>query len=157
MGNSVRFSVFTSLLAASAFALPAMAQGEAVTVDPLEIDAPTLSETDAAVPDWYRQFTIAAPPETLESNPALQSGLTEEFSFNFSEGTRWRFSIDLTTRPDDSVLPREEMSAGATFQITPRFSVGGDVSVGADELEDRSDWTGEDVETGVRLRSAFRF
>ncbi|MEO0818596.1 MAG: NtrZ family periplasmic regulatory protein [Pseudomonadota bacterium] len=153
----MRFSVFTSLLASTAFALPAMAQIEAVDRDPMSIEAPTPSETAAAEPDWYRQFTIAAPPAGLETNPAIQAGPSEEFSFNFNEGNRWRFSIDLTTRPDDSVLPREEMSAGATFQITPRFSVGGDVSVGADELEDRTDWTGQDVETGVRLRSAFKF
>lgn len=153
----MRYSVFTASLASIAFALPAIGQEGAMVPDPMVIEAPTLSETEVAAPDWYRQFTIAVPPSTIENNPAIQSGLTEEFSFNFNEGRRWRFSIDLTTRPDDSVLPREEMSAGATFQITPRFSVGGDVSVGADELEDRRDWTGEDVETGVRLRSAFKF
>lgn len=153
----MRFSVFTCLIASTAFALPAMAQSDPVNIDPMVVEAPTLSETEVAAPDWYRQFTISVPPSALENNPAIQSGLTEEFSFNFNEGRRWRFSIDLTTRPEDSVLPREEMSAGATFQITPRFSVGGDVSVGADELEDRTDWTGQDVETGVRLRSAFRF
>ncbi|MEM9739595.1 MAG: NtrZ family periplasmic regulatory protein [Pseudomonadota bacterium] len=153
----MRFSVFTLMIASTAFALPAMAQGNGVDADPLAIDPPMPSETSAAVPDWYRQFTIAAPPVGFENNPALQGGITEEFSFNFNEGNRWRFSIDLTSRPDASVLPREEMSAGATFQITPRFSVGGDVSVGADELEDRTDWTGQDIETGVRLRSAFKF
>jgi hypothetical protein len=49
------------------------------------------------------------------------------------------------------------MSAGATFQITPRFSVGGEVNLGGQELEDSSLWNKEDVETGVRFRSAFRF
>ncbi len=153
----MRFSVFSCLLASAAFALPAMAQGESVEIDPLDIDAPSISETESAEPEWYRQFTIAAPPASPEESPAYAGVPSEEFSFNFSEGNRWRFSIDLTSRPEESVLPREQMSAGATFQITPRFSVGGDVSVGADELEDRADWNGDDVETGVRLRSAFRF
>lgn len=153
----MRFSVFTMLFASAAFAVPAMAQGDAVGADPISLDMPMVSETEAATPEWYRQFTIVAPPTVADTSPTFQGGFTEEFSLNFSEGDRWRFSIDLTTRSEDSLFPREEMSAGATFQITPRFSVGGDVSVGADELEDGSDLRGQDVETGVRLRSAFRF
>ncbi|MEM1106833.1 MAG: NtrZ family periplasmic regulatory protein [Pseudomonadota bacterium] len=137
-------------------AAPAAAQ-EAAFLDPLNIDAPTLAETEAATPDWYHQFTIAAPPDTTGETAALRNLPSQELSFNFNEGSRWQFSIDLTSRPSASALPREEMSAGAMFQVTPRFSVGGDVSVGADELEDRSDWSGEDVETGVRVRSAFKF
>jgi hypothetical protein len=49
------------------------------------------------------------------------------------------------------------MQAGATFKITPRFSVGGEVSVGADDLNAVSTWEDREVETGVRLKSAFKF
>ncbi|MCI4643288.1 MAG: hypothetical protein MRY64_00715, partial [Hyphomonadaceae bacterium] len=123
----------------------------------LSIDVRTPSETEKAEPDWYQQYTIIAPPSTIDNNIALQGEPNEDFSLNWADAGRWRFSIDLTSRPDSSPLPREEMSAGATFQITPRFSVGGDVSLGGQELEQSTPWNNEDVETGVRFRSAFRF
>ena len=62
-----------------------------------------------------------------------------------------------SSRTDLSPLPREEMQAGATFKITPRFSVGGEVSVGTDELNDTSTWESREVEAGIRLKSAFKF
>lgn len=152
----MRQSWVISMATAAVFALGANAQ-EGYADGAISIDAPMPSETEKAEPDWYRQYTIIAPPSTIETNPALQSAPSEDFSLNWSDAGRWQFSIDLTSRPDDSPLPREEMSAGATFQITPRFSVGGDVSVGGQELETGSPWNNEDVETGVRFRSAFRF
>ena len=66
-------------------------------------------------------------------------------------------NLDKVSRTDLSPLPREEMQAGATFRITPRFSVGGEVSVGADELNDTSTWESREVEAGIRLKSAFKF
>lgn len=147
-----------ALSIATTLALSATAVGQdSVVADALDMDAPTLSETDKAEPDWYRQFTIVVPPSSVEDNLAIQSSPSEDFGLNWAEAGRWQFSFDMRSRPKDSPLPREEMSAGATFQITPRFSVGGDVSVGADELEEGTDLNGDDVEAGVRLRSAFRF
>ena len=130
---------------------------EPVEAELLGMDAPTVAEASEPEPEWYRQFTIAAPSVRVTDNPAIQSAPDEDVRFAWLEGKRWTFSIDLTTRPDDSPLPKEEMSAGATFQITPRISVGGDLSVGANELEHTSPWQQEDVEAGIRLRSAFRF
>jgi hypothetical protein len=49
------------------------------------------------------------------------------------------------------------MQAGATFRVTPRFSVGGEVSVGAERLNDTSQWEYSQLETGIRLKSAFKF
>lgn len=130
---------------------------EPVASEILGVEAPTPSEADEPKPEWYRQFTVAAPSAALTDNPAIQSAPDEDLRFAWLEGKRWTFSIDLTSRPEDSPLPREEMSAGATFQVTPRISVGGDLRVGADQLEPASPWNQEDVEAGIRLRSAFRF
>ena len=152
----MRHSWVFCMATVATFAFSANAQ-DSYASEALGIDAPTLSETEKAEPDWYRQYTIIAPPSTVEHNRALQSAPSDDFSLNWADAGRWRFSIDLTTRPDDSPLPREQMSAGATFQITPRFSVGGELNLGGEELEDSSLWNNEDVETGVRFRSAFRF
>lgn len=146
----------TALFVSGAMALPAMAQ-DADTADLMGVEAPSVSETDTPEPEWYRQFTLAGPSDELGENPAIQSAPDKDVRFQLIDGTRWKFSIDLTSRPEDSPLPREEMSAGATFQLTPRLSVGGDVSIGANELDDSANWTDEEMEAGIRLRSAFRF
>ncbi len=74
--------------------------------------------------------------------------------------SRWELSVDKFTRLGTSPLPREEVQAGATFKITPRFSVGGEVSIGAEELNELNDsarWENQSVEAGIRLKSAFKF
>ena len=70
---------------------------------------------------------------------------------------RWKMNLHMVTRPEESPLPREEMRAGASYQFTPRFSVGGQVSVGAQELNDVSTWEEQEVEAGVQLKSTFKF
>lgn len=153
----MRWAYLTFLAASTALGLQAGAE-EPPAADALSVEAPTLAETEQAKPDWYRQFTLAQPQKgEIETNPAIQSVPDEDLRLQWLNSGRWEFSIDLRSRPDDSPLPREEMSAGATFQITPRFSIGGDFSLGAEELDDSSQWREQTVETGIRLRSAFKF
>ncbi len=143
----------SSLIALSALALPAAAQ-DASEKTVVTVDAPSLSETNSARSDWYRQFAQSKP---AEARPVWQAEPTEDFSVKFGTDTRWQLSLDKLSRPGASPLPREEMQAGATFRITPRFSVGGEVSVGADNLNDTSQWDNREIETGIRLKSAFKF
>ena len=142
----------TAIALVTALALPAAAQDIAGTS--VEMKAPTLSETDAAQSEWYRQFAQAKPSDAM---PVWQDEPTREFSMQFGGNKRWQLSLDRMSRRGLSPLPREEMQAGATFRITPRFSVGGEVSVGADKLNDTSTWEDHEVETGIRLKSAFKF
>ena len=147
--------LLTCVISATVLAMPAAAQEES-RAPSVTIDAPQLSETQAGKIDWYRQFAISKP---AEARPVWQAEPTEDLSMQFSGSDRWEFSIDRLSRPSASIspLPREEMQAGATFKITPRFSVGGEVSVGADDLNAVSTWEERDVETGIRLKSAFKF
>lgn len=146
--------VFTAgAVLTAALALPAAAQ-DAVPAPSLEVSAPTLSETDSGQSEWYRQFAQSKPADTA---PVWQAEPTQDFSMQFGGDKRLRFSLDKVSRPGLTPLPREEMQAGATFLITPRFSVGGEVRVGADELNDQSTWESREVEAGIRLKSAFKF
>lgn len=147
--------LLTCVISATVLAMPAAAQEDS-RVPSVTIDAPQLSETQAGKIDWYRQFAISKP---AEARPVWQAEPTEDLSMQFAGSDRWEFSIDRLSRPSASIspLPREEMQAGATFKITPRFSVGGEVSVGADDLNAVSTWEERDVETGIRLKSAFKF
>ncbi|KCZ51138.1 NtrZ family periplasmic regulatory protein [Hyphomonas pacifica] len=146
------FAITAGILFA-ALAMPATAQ-DAMPAPSIEVKAPTLSETESAQSEWYRQF---AQPKPADSKPVWQAEPTQDFSMQFGGDKRLRFSLDKVSRPGLTPLPREEMQAGATFLITPRFSVGGEVSVGADKLDDKSTWESREVEAGIRLKSAFKF
>lgn len=144
--------VLISCAAIATFAaLPAAAQSQ-----PAEMSAPTVSETEKAEPDWYRQFTLSSPTEEM---PIWQSAPSKEVRLAWVKGDKWQLSVDLTSRPEDSPLPSEEMTAGADFRITPRISVGGVLSVGSHDMDAASlqPYDGEEIEAGIRLRSAFKF
>lgn len=143
-------------LAAAAFSAPAFAQVSAEN-GAMRIEAPTSSETPSARAEWYRQFSEAKP---AENRPQWQAEPSQDFSMRLGGNSRWELSVDKITRFGTSPLPREEVQAGATFKITPRFSVGGEVSIRADELNELNDsarWENQDVEAGIRLKSAFKF
>ena len=143
-----RCSIFP--LIAMCLAGPAFAQSQ-----PMELSPPSISETDDAEPDWAQQFTLSSPSD---ERPIWQSGPSKEVKLAWVKGDNWQLSVDLTSRPDDSPLPREEMRAGADFRITPRISVGGSLSLGANELDGSLDQLQEEkIEAGIRLRSAFKF
>jgi len=142
-------AVIASLGLVTAFAAPALGQ-ESVP----EMPVPSISETEKAQPDWFQQFTLST--DDVEST-AWQSEPSQSFSLAWVKGDRWSVSVDLTSRDERSPLPREEMSAGADFRITSRISVGGELSIAADELDSSTFWQEQQIEAGIRLRSAFKF
>ncbi|MBN03137.1 MAG: hypothetical protein CMK08_03085 [Ponticaulis sp.] len=106
---------------------------------------------------WTRNFTLSDTTPS-PSDPVPSVTLQERSQdFQIIGTSRWAMNLNVTTRSEDSPLPREEYRAGATYQFTPRFSFGGSVSVGADELDDVSRWQEQEVEAGVRLETTFRF
>lgn len=118
-------------------------------------DAPTPETSLLPQMDWSRNFTISEAPQAADPNAlSLQE---KSQTLHFGGNGRWQMNIDLITRPDDSPLPREEYTAGAMYQFTPRFSLGGSLSVGAQELDDVSRWQEQEVEAGVRLETTFKF
>ena len=149
----MRQKLILSALVAATLGLPALAQ-EDVSTAPIEMDAPKISETEVAAPEWFSSFTEFS---GADETPVWQSRPDRDVSLSWTKGTRWALSIDLKSRAEESPLPREEMRAGATFRLTPRISVGGEVSVGASELDDAAVWEEQQLETGIRLQSAFKF
>ncbi len=149
-----RLAWISCIAAATVLVLPAVAQEQAEVSRSLGIATPTPSETPAAQSEWYRQFTASRPADTL---PQWQGEAVSDFSVTFGNNQRWQFNLDKITRQGETFLPREEMQAGATLRLSPRVSVGGEVSIGADESRDPARWEERDIEAGIRLRSAFRF
>ncbi|MEP1144489.1 MAG: NtrZ family periplasmic regulatory protein [Henriciella sp.] len=142
-------TLMVSLVALGGLALPAMAQQ-----DMPEMPAPTMSETDLAQPDWFQTFNFSGSDFNA---PIWQTAPSQTFNLAWIKGDRWSLSLDLTSRDDGSPLPREEMMAEAEFRITPRISVGGELTIGAEELDDTAQWEDQEIEAGIRLRSAFKF
>jgi len=130
-------------------ALPAMAQQDVPAMP-----APTISETDQAEPEWFQTFSFNS---AQLNSPIWQGQPSQTFNLAWIKGDRWSLSLDLTSRDQESPLPREEMLAEAEFRITPRISVGGELSIGAEELDDTRQWEDQEIEAGIRLRSAFKF
>lgn len=133
------------------FALPFTAQAQDAVP---EMPVASLSETETAEPDWFQQFTFSQ--NDIES-PVWQTQPNRKIGLAFVEGDRWSLRVDMTSREEGSPLAREEMTAGANFRITPRISVGGELLIGADELDDATQWQQQQIEAGIRLRSAFKF
>lgn len=147
-GLVLSLAIFSAMLA-----LPAVADTSVPAGMP-NIEALSLSESRVAQADWYRQFAQSNP---ADAKPVWQPEPTDDFSVQFGGNARWQLNLDMLTRPESSPLPREQMQAGATFRVTPRFSVGGEVSLGAERLKDTSQWEDSQVEAGIRLESAFKF
>ncbi|MEO1406465.1 MAG: NtrZ family periplasmic regulatory protein [Pseudomonadota bacterium] len=117
----------------------------------------TTADSDAAVPEWYQRFTFR---DNLETRPAWTgSEADRDVEMTFVESRRWKLRLGLTTRDGRAGFAREEMSAGATFNITPRFSIGGAVSLGAEDFTPTGSkkLNDQELETGIRLQSAFKF
>ncbi|MEL6257642.1 MAG: NtrZ family periplasmic regulatory protein [Pseudomonadota bacterium] len=104
-------------------------------------------------PDWYRSFSLSAPDV---KDPVFDPGQVRDFGLRWEPGQKFTLNLDVRQHSEDSIRPREEMSAGATLQLSQRFSIGGEVIIAADEL-DRFDFDERELETGIRLQSAFKF
>ncbi|MEM8919794.1 MAG: NtrZ family periplasmic regulatory protein, partial [Pseudomonadota bacterium] len=80
-----------------------------------------------------------------------------EVQLEWKGSGRWGLNLDLTSRSNNLLLPREELSARAFYQVTPRFRFGGGLSFQSDGIGDTSNWSQDDMEAGVHIESAFSF
>lgn len=148
---SMRLKLLSAGFCGAMLAMTAMAQE---AVPGIELSVPALSDTEDAAPDWYRQFTFSS---AADESPLWKSLPGRSLALAWTKGERWSLNINMTQRNEGTPVPLEEMSAGATFKITPRLSIGGQLSVGASRLEDSALPEEQQVETGIRLQSAFKF
>ncbi len=82
----------------------------------------------------------------------------DQLEFSWKPGGKWGITLDLTSRSQNELLPRQEVEAGAYYQVTPRFRFGGSVALNGDKLSRPEQSFGKEVdEASVRLESAFSF
>jgi len=151
-----RYGSLVSIVSAGLLAL-LIGTGAAAAQDLERQDRPlpvaSSSSSDAVIPDWYQRFTFR---EGEAQRPVWTGASERDVQYNWNKGERWQLQLAVTSRDGDTGLAREEMEAGATFNITPRFSFGGSVRVGAEDLAPNG-VTDQQIETGIRLKSAFKF
>ena len=143
--------IFSGLFASGAFAFAA---ADEPVDERVRLPVQTTADSDQAVPEWYQRFTFR---DGVEARPVWTGANERDVELSWAKNDRWQLKLALTSRNEETGLPREEMSAGATFNITPRFSIGGALSLGADDFTPNGEWKEQELETGIRLQSAFKF
>jgi len=168
----MRISASLLCLAASLVAAPAFAQGSA---------QPAAKPQGQPLSQTARTGQVAAQP--AQASPfnfglGLNKGASErsllpvgpitkdELELTWKPANNWDVTLDLTSRSPNTLpsqlFPREEVTAGVTYQVTPRFRLGGGVNVKGDSvaasLSDPATRFGkEGSEASVRIESAFSF
>lgn len=143
------FVLSVSIIVIAFFAATAYAQ---------DADAETLIENAEAKTEhleWYQRFTVS---KEVEANHAewVEFG-QREFSFSFRPDARWQLHLGIKERFGSSPLPREELTAKAYYSFSPRLRIGGEVKLAAEELDDVSTQMKNVSDSGIKLRSAYKF
>lgn len=159
----MRISASLFCLAASLAAAPAFAQGSSAAAPQ------TLSQANrsnqAAADSKQAQFTFGLGinrGDTERSLLPVGPIAKDQLELKWKPGGNWDVTLDLTSRSQNELFPREEVTAGVNYQVTPRFRLGGGITVKGDSLaESLSNPTQkigrEGTEASVRIESAFSF
>ena len=154
-------------LAASLAAAPAFAQTHGKDSAPV---SQTLSQASKGI------ASTTQPAPSMNLGLGISKGGTErtflplapiqkdELALTWQPASKWGLTLDLTSRAPNEVFPREEVTAGVTYQVTPRFRFGGGVTVRGDSLAQslsnpNTNFANnkDGAEASVRIESAFSF
>lgn len=119
-----------------------------------KVKADEVPPSPDAVPDWYQRFSTEELDRAL---PAWSGGTENDVQLQLKSGRRWNLQLGITTQDGDRGLRREEMWAGATYNITSRLSIGGAVGVESDGFAIDGERANQQFEPGIRLQSAYKF
>ncbi len=162
----MRISASLFCLAASLVAMPAFAQAHAQGKPPIAPAQPLAQGSRQAVDSTEEQggFTFGL---GLSKDQAERTLLPvgpiqkDQLALSWKPGSNWDVTLDLTTRSQNELFAREEVTAGVSYQITPRFRLGGGVTVKGDSLRESlsnpAEIGREGTEASVRIESAFSF
>lgn len=160
----MRISASILCLAAALAATPAFAQAK----DGTAASGPqTLASQPSTTTTSETQLNAESPRLNLGAsfNKGTESSVLplapiekDQLELSWKPGGKWGITLDLTSRSDNEILPREEFAAGLSYQVTPRFRFGGGVTLKGDSLSKPMTTFKDTVsETTVRVESAFAF
>ena len=163
----MRVSASLFCLAATLAAAPAFAQGNA-------------AQSSSATTQHQSGQSKAAVAEGEQAAPAFNFGLglskgepersllpvgpitKDQLELSWKPASNWNVTLDLTSRSQNELFAREEVTAGVNYQVTPRFRLGGGVTVKGDSVatslsNPAQNFGKEGAEASVRIESAFSF
>jgi hypothetical protein len=156
----MRFSAPLFCLAASLVAAPAFAQVGKDSGPMSSASSLSQSKTQPSPSlNLGLGFSKGGTERTLLPLAPIQK---DELALTWQPSSKWGLTLDLTTRAPNEIFPREEVTAGVTYQVTPRFRFGGGVTVKGDRLAESLSSPGagfnkDGAEASVRIESAFSF
>jgi len=166
----MRISTSLFCLAATLAAAPAFAQGTTQSAPKSQsLSQPARTSQEAEKPAQSSPFNFGLGLKKDESERSLLAVgpiAKDELELTWKPASNWDVTLDLTSRSSNALpnqlFPREEVTAGVTYQVTPRFRLGGGVTVKGDSVaESLSDpasrFGKEGSEASVRIESAFSF
>jgi hypothetical protein len=166
----MRISASILCLAATLVATPAFAQakgGTAVPVGPQSLSSQPLASQPSTTTTPETQLNAESPRLNLGAsfNKGTETSVLplapiekDQLELSWKPGGKWGITLDLTSRSDNDILPREEFAAGLSYQVTPRFRFGGGVTLKGDSLsKPATTFKDELSDTTVRVESAFSF
>jgi hypothetical protein len=156
------FCIAATLAAAPAFA-PAFAQAKPAQ-PAQQLAQGTRPAADAKAPGFTFGLDLSkdeAERTLLPVGPIAKDSV----ALSWKPDSNWDVTLDLTSRQPNGLpnqlFPREEVTAGVSYQVTPRFRLGGGVTVRGDSLADSLSNPAaigrEGSEASVRIESAFSF
>ena len=158
----MRISASLFCLAASLAAAPAFAQ---VTTAPAS-SQPAARTGQAAKDQAASQFSFGLGinrGDTERSLMPIGPVAKDQLELKWKPAGNWDVTLDLTSRAQNDLFPREEVTAGIGYQVTPRFRLGGGVTVKGDSLAASLSNPAQNfgregnTEASVRIESAFSF
>ena len=160
----MRISASILCLAATLAAAPAFAQAK----DGGAVSGPqTLATQPSTTTTPETQLNAASPRLNLGAsfNKGTETSVLplapiekDQLELSWKPGGKWGITLDLTSRSENDILPKEEFAAGLSYQVTPRFRFGGGVTLKGDSLsKPMTTFKDEVSETTVRVESAFAF
>lgn len=158
----MRISESLFCLAASLAAAPAFAQ---VTTAPASSTPAARTGESVAKNPAASQFSFGlgiSRGETERSLLPVGPIAKDQLELKWKPAGNWDVTLDLTSRSPNDLFPREEVTAGVGYQVTPRFRLGGGVTVKGDSLatslsNPTQNFGREGTEASVRIESAFSF
>jgi hypothetical protein len=160
----MRISASILCLAASLAAAPAFAQAK----DGATVSGPqTLASQPSSTTTPETQLNAESPRLNLGAsfNKGTETSVLplapiekDQLELSWKPGGKWGITLDLTSRSENDILPKEEFAAGLSYQVTPRFRFGGGIALKGDSLASPEAWRQqEEREASVKIESAFSF
>lgn len=159
----MRISASLFCLAASLAAAPAFAQ---VTTAPASSQPAARTGQTATDDQTASQFSFGLGinrGDTERSLMPIGPVAKDQLELKWKPAGNWDVTLDLTSRAQNDLFPREEVTAGVGYQVTPRFRLGGGVTVKGDSLATSLSNPAQNfgrlgnTEASVRIESAFSF